>query len=87
MLNIWNIKNGIKMVSLNHSVPKNAFSIVRIAVSNNIQKKMDLRTFNALKVLNPSLLAPAHTPKKPSTSSTETSATYYSTLSSVRSIK
>jgi len=75
------------MVSLNHDVPGKPISTLSIAVNSIIQKKRDLRTFNALKVLNPSLFVPAHIPKNPSTDKTDTMARYCSALFNVKLAK
>ena len=54
------------MVSLSQLVPLKANSIDNIVNRIKHHANIVLRTFNALYVLNPSLLTPAMTPKKPS---------------------
>ena len=76
ILVIWNKRKGNTMVSLNQNVPGNPNSTLKSAVRSIIQKKRDLSTFNALKVLNPSRFDPAHIPKNPSTAKTDTTARY-----------
>jgi len=83
-LNNWKIKNGVIMVSLNQNTPVNAFSTNNTKVNNIIQVNKVFNTLRALYVLKPSLLDPAHIPKKPSTNTIETRAKYCSAFSRVK---